>query len=62
VVVGILAAALVTPVGTAGVTSLATGAVALVGAAALLGGRMAPLVVVALSSLVLAGLGAIGIA
>jgi chromate transporter len=62
VVVGILAAALVTPVGTSGVTSLASGAVALVGAVALLGGRTPPLLVVALSSLVLAALGAIEIA
>ena len=62
VVVGILAAALVTPVGTSGVTSLATGAVALVGAVALLGSRTPPLVVVAVSSLVLAALGAIGFA
>jgi chromate transporter len=62
VVVGILAAALVTPVGTSGVTSLASGAVALVGAVALLGDRTPPLLVVALSSLVLAALGAIEIA
>jgi chromate transporter len=61
VVVGILAAALVSPVGTSGVRSPATGAVALVGAAALLGGRLPPLAVVAGSSLVLAALGAIGI-
>ena len=61
VVVGILAAALVTPVGTSGVTSPATGAVALVGAIALLRGRVPSLAVVAGSSLVLAGLGAIGV-
>ncbi len=61
VVVGVLAAALVTPVGTSGVTSPATGAVALVGALALLAGRVPPLGVVAGSSLVLAGLGAMGV-
>ena len=62
VVVGMLAAALVVPVGTSGVTSLATGTVALVGAVALLGGRVPPLAIVVCSSLVLAALGAIGIA
>jgi chromate transporter len=61
VVVGILAAALVTPVATSGVTSLATATVAVVGALALLSGRLPPLVVVAGSCLALAALAAIGV-
>ena len=61
VVVGILAAALVTPVATSGVTSLATATVALVGALALLGNRLPPLAVVAGSSVALAALAAIGV-
>jgi chromate transporter len=59
-VVGILAAALVTPVGTSGVTSVATAAVAVAGAIGLLRGRVPPLAVVGASALVLAVLGAAG--
>jgi len=49
VVVGILAAALVTPVGTAGVTSPVAALVVAAGLAALLSGGIPPLVVVAAS-------------
>ena len=54
VVVGILAAALVTPVGTAGLTSPLSVAVAVAGAAGLLSGRVPPLAVVAGSAAVMA--------
>jgi chromate transporter len=58
VVVGILAAALVTPVGTGGLTSIPAVVVAAVGAAGLLSGRVPPLVVVAGSAGVMALVGA----
>jgi chromate transporter len=61
VVVGILAAALVTPVSSSGITSLATAAVAVVGTLALLAHRLAPLAVVAGSSAALASLAVIGV-
>ena len=54
VVVGILAAALVTPVGTGGLTSVPAVIVAAAGAAGLLTGRVPPLVVVAGSAVTLA--------
>ncbi len=63
VVVGILAAALVTPVGTGGLTSIPAIVVAAAGAAGLLTGRVPPLVVVAGSAgvmAVLGGLAAVG--
>jgi chromate transporter len=58
VVVGILAAALVTPVGTGGLTSIPAVVVAAAGFAGLLTGRMPPLVVVAGSATVMALVGA----
>ena len=61
VVVGILAAALVTPVGTAGITSPAAAVVAGLGAGALLADRVPPLVVVVSSALAMAGLSLAGI-
>jgi chromate transporter len=54
VVVGILAAALITPVGTGGLTSIPAVVVAATGAAGLLTGRVPPLVVVAASAGVMA--------
>lgn len=61
VVVGILAAALVTPVGTAGITSPAAAIVAGIGAGALLMDRVPPLVVVVASALAMAALSVAGI-
>ena len=58
VVVGILAAALVRPVGTGGLTSIPAVAVAVAGAAGLLTGRVPPLAVVAGSAGVMALVGA----
>lgn len=58
VVVGILAAALVTPVGTGGLTSIPAVVVAAAGAAGLLTGRVPPLAVVAGSAGVMALVGA----
>ncbi|HET7827957.1 MAG TPA: chromate efflux transporter, partial [Candidatus Limnocylindrales bacterium] len=60
-VVGILAAALLTPVGTSGITSPATGIIAAAGTAGLLSGRLPPLVVVAGAAAVMAVLGAAGL-
>lgn len=59
VVVGILAAALVTPVGTGGLTSIPAVVVAAAGVAGLLTGRVPPLVVVAGSAAVMAVVGAV---
>ena len=59
VVVGILAAALITPVGTGGLTSIPAVVVATAGAAGLLTGRVPPLVVVAGSAAVMALVGAV---
>ena len=59
VVVGILAAALVTPVGTGGLTSIPAIVVATAGAAGLLTSRVPPLVVVAGSAAVMAVVGAV---
>ncbi len=59
VVVGILAAALVTPVGTGGLTSIPAVVVAAVGSAGLLTGRVPPLVVVAGSAGVMALVGVV---
>ncbi len=59
VVVGILAAALVTPVGTGGLTSIPAVVVATAGAVGLLTGRVPPLVVVAGSAGVMAVVGAV---
>jgi chromate transporter len=61
VVVGILGAALVTPVATSGITSPASAAVAVAGAVALLADRLPPLAVVAGSCAALAALAAIGL-
>jgi chromate transporter len=61
-VVGILAAALITPVGAAGVTTPATAIIAAAGTLGLLSGRAAPLVVVAGAAAVMALLAAIGVA
>ncbi len=58
VVVGILAAALITPVGTGGLTSIPAIVVATIGAAGLLTGRIPPLVVVAGSAGAMALVGA----
>jgi len=55
-VVGILAAALVNPVGTGGLTSVPTVAVAAAGAVALLSGRVPPIVVVGASALAMAAI------
>jgi len=60
-VVGILAAALVTPVGTAGVTSAATALVAAAATVALLTERVPPLAVVAGAAATLAALSAVGV-
>ncbi|HEX5828974.1 MAG TPA: chromate efflux transporter [Candidatus Limnocylindrales bacterium] len=54
VVVGILAAALVSPVGTSGITSPLSAAVAGLGTGALLSGRVPPVVVVAAAAAVMA--------
>jgi chromate transporter len=62
VVVGILAAALVTPVGTAGIVSPATAVVAGLGALALIAGRVSPLIVVAVSAAVMVALEVAGFA
>ncbi len=59
VVVGILAAALITPVATGGLTSIPAVVVAAAGAAGLLTGRVPPLVVVAGSAGVMALVGAV---
>jgi hypothetical protein len=61
-VVGILAAALVTPVGTAGIVSPATAVVAGLGALALIAGRVSPLIVVAVSAAVMVALEVAGFA
>jgi chromate transporter len=61
VVVGILAAALVTPVGSSAISSPAAAVVAGLGAAALIAGRVPPLVVVAASAATMAGLAAAGV-
>jgi chromate transporter len=53
-VVGILAAALVNPVGTGGLTSIPAAVVAAAGSAALLSGRVPPIAVVAGSALAMA--------
>jgi chromate transporter len=61
VVVGILAAALISPVGTTGIRSPATAVIAASGFAGLVSGRVPPLAVVAGSALAMGCLAVVGI-